>query len=611
MITAFASQFLPKLPHLVREDIQYQMRMRGKRKNATFLNMQKFEVEAVKHGLKYAPVLERKFPFSDTKRNADHKRVHSSAAATVVLNHETIMDDERIERLCVNLVENFTRIIQSISIDKSGSYIDSLKTALDAISRELESLSVSAPSYKKRFKEGEEAEHERELEAAIRRCLDVDYLTRKFRFLRAQYIEYSQVALKRVGRGKDKRKYVSKRSFARWRKKQIEARQFVESMAVFNPETGESFDLKEVVKRTTANPENRRIELVVRTRGDEERAIDLGYVGLFVTWTLPSKYHMKSTKWNECTIKEAHQTLMKKWALARAKLAKANIEWFGLRVAEPHADGTPHAHMFLYTQEQSKDAVKQILIETATEEDFEELINKSGEAVISNRIDIKDSDPSKGTATGYIIKYISKNINGAHLPENDAEENAFSARAWASTHRIKQFQQSGAPCVGLWRQLRRANKQDTEFCNALDELRDHADNSRWSKFCELADSAKLAYESSINKYGQFVPVLIGIDWLGRVIETCSERYRLVKKRDLQRLQKAPKGAFKDAGRVPWSTENKCNSDLKNHLKTLTGWSLKGVSCLIAPLLRGARVQIDRHMSIKLIDNRLVTYTKQG
>lgn len=52
-----------------------------------------------------------------------------------------------------------------------------------------------------------------------------------------------------------------------------------------------------MVKRTTANPENRRIEMMVRSRGFEELAQELGYTALFITWTLPSKYHRESDKW--------------------------------------------------------------------------------------------------------------------------------------------------------------------------------------------------------------------------------------------------------------------------------------------------------------------------
>ncbi|MGR5392252.1 replication endonuclease, partial [Vibrio crassostreae] len=88
-----------------------------------------------------------------------------------------------------------------------------------------------------------------------------------------------------------------------------ESEAFMKSMVVINHDTLQEFNLDEVASRTTANPENRYIELVVRSRGDEERAIDMGFEGVFITWTLPSQYHRNSPKWNGCTVKEAHQNL--------------------------------------------------------------------------------------------------------------------------------------------------------------------------------------------------------------------------------------------------------------------------------------------------------------
>ncbi|MEZ8321616.1 replication endonuclease, partial [Vibrio splendidus] len=560
--------------------------------------------------LKYSPFIEDKYTFVDERSNApERQRLHSSARSSVELNHRVLMCDEALEHLSTNLTEMFTRLIQMTEIeDNESSYVDALEKVFYGIREDMKRFYIKAPQIKKKHETIEDAE--RELERAIRRCLDVSYLVRKFKFLRTQYIEYSQIALSRVGGNKGQRKYVSSRSYARWEKKQIEAEQFVKSMSVLNDETGQAFDLSEVVKRTTANPENRRIELVVRSRGDEERAIEMGYEGVFVNWTLPSKYHRNSSKWNGCTPKEAHEVMMAKWRCARAwfKKPKIDIQWFGLRVAEPHKDGTPHAHMFLYVHPRQKQDLIDIIEGIAIDEDKSELII-NGKLDKTPRITIKDCDPSQGTATGYIIKYISKNINGAHMPEGDAKQTALSATAWARIHRIKQFSQSGSPSVGLWRQLRRANPTETAFDEELEQLRDHADNSRWKGFCELGFKAKLAYEDKFNQYGDTVKRVIGINWLGKVIATCSEQFSLVKTKDVKRRALD----LKKGGALPWSTENKCNqkekipiSPLEQALMDVTGWGVKGVQCLLWPLSLGATVPIDKHMSLKLRNGRLTT-----
>ncbi|WP_192891083.1 replication endonuclease [Vibrio bathopelagicus] len=610
MYPLFAREFLPRLPRIVQDDVRFQVSRRKRRTNATQQNIDRFTNDSVKHALKYSPFIEDKYTFVDERSNApERQRLHSSARSSIELNHRVLMCDEALEHLATNLTEMFTRLIQMTEIEEGeSSYVDALEKVFYGIREDMKRFYIKAPQIKKKHETIEDAE--RELERAIRRCLDVSYLVRKFKFLRTQYIEYSQIALSRVGGNKGQRKYVSSRSYARWEKKQIEAEQFVNSMSVLNDDTGQAFDLSEVVKRTTANPENRRIELVVRSRGDEERAIELGYEGVFVNWTLPSKYHRNSSKWNGCTPKEAHEVMMAKWRCARAwfKKPKIDIQWFGLRVAEPHKDGTPHAHMFLYVHPRQKQDLIDIIEGIAIDEDKSELII-NGKLDKTPRITIKDCDPSQGTATGYIIKYISKNINGAHMPEGDAKQTALSATAWARIHRIKQFSQSGSPSVGLWRQLRRANPTETAFDEELEQLRDHADNSRWKGFCELGFKAKLAYEDKFNQYGDTVKRVIGINWLGKVIATCSEQFSLVKTKDVKRRALD----LKKGGALPWSTENKCNqkdkipiSPLEQALMDVTGWSVKGVQCLLRPLSLGATVPIDKHMSLKLRNGRLAT-----
>ncbi|OED68611.1 replication protein [Vibrio tasmaniensis ZS-17] len=609
MYTLFARKFMPRLPRIVQDDVRFQVSRRKRRTNATQENVERFTNDAMKHALKCSPFIEDKYTFVDERSNApERQRLHSGARSSVELNHSVLMCDEALEHLATNLTEMFTRLIQMIEVEESESgYLDALEKVFYGIREDMKRFYIKAPKIKKKHETREDAE--RELERAIRRCLDVSYLVRKFKFLRTQYIEYSQIALSRVGGNKGQRKYVSSRSYARWEKKQIEAEQFVNSMSVLNDETGQAFDLSEVVKRTTANPENRRIELVVRSRGDEERAIELGYEGVFVNWTLPSKYHRNSDKWNGCTPKEAHEVMMAKWRCARAwfKKPKIDIQWFGLRVAEPHKDGTPHAHMFLYVHPEQKQDLIDIIEGIAIDEDKSELII-NGKLDKTPRITIKDCDPSQGTATGYIIKYISKNINGAHMPEDDAKQTALSATAWARIHRIKQFSQSGAPSVGLWRQLRRASPLDTAFDEELEALRDHADNSRWKGFCELGFKAKLAYEDKFNQYGDTVKRVIGINWLGKVIATCSEQFSLVKTKDVKRRALD----LKKGGALPWSTENKCNqkekipiSPLEQALMDVTGWSVKGVQCLLRPLSMGAKIPIDKHTTVSLRNHRLV------
>lgn len=581
--SAFTRRFFPRLPAHVRNDVIKKVVSRKQRKNPTKENLIRSAEDAVRFGLKFAPFIEDKFPFVDSRNKAKSQP----------LIHAILMRDDAIQKLAKEYADKCSSFLtDEVSIEKFSSYLDALEHVYKRQRAELNSIYVQAPKVNFKNKDKKPSELEQSLQIAILKMQNEEWIEGRLIHLRSQYIEFAQIALYRVGENKHQQPYISTLSFANWMQKQREARDYLESMAVMNEETDEAFNLEDVVKRTTANPENCRIEMMVRSRGFEELAQDLGYTALFLTWTLPSKYHRNSAKWNGSSVKEGHKALMKKWAIGRAELAKLDIDYFGFRVAEPHKDATSHAHYFLFCAPEHKEQVIEILRERAISEDRDELGSDT-----TKRFDVKEADPKQGGATAYIAKYVSKNINGSHMPESDAEQWAYRARAWASTHRIRQFQQFGGEPVSLWRNLRRATPAQTSIDPKLEELRQAADSSKWSLFCQLAASAQIEYEDKQNKYGEITKKVIGFSWLGKLIETCSESYCLVKKKDVKRLQEARSAS-------PWSTENNCNSHLVEALQRMTGWSVRGVKCLVEPLKRGAKVPIDKDMTIRLRDGRL-------
>ncbi|MCG3724152.1 replication endonuclease, partial [Vibrio cincinnatiensis] len=56
-------------------------------------------------------------------------------------------------------------------------------------------------------------------------------------------------------------------------------------------EQGDRFSLLELSQKGVADPKIRKGELMVRARGFEEMANELGHVATFITFTCPSKYH--------------------------------------------------------------------------------------------------------------------------------------------------------------------------------------------------------------------------------------------------------------------------------------------------------------------------------
>lgn len=257
--------------------------------------------------------------------------------------------------------------------------------------------------------------------------------------------------------------------------------EYIKQCQLLDEETGEEADLWDMVKKSVANPAIRRHELMVRCRGCEDIGNELGLQGLFLTLTTPAKYQNSYKKggfighWNGASPRDAQTYLNNVWQRIRAKLGRKEIRWFGVRVAEPHHDGTPHWHLLIWVKPEDKEAVTEIFVDYATKEDKHELFDKQGKFDHSARCDVGEIDPEKGTATGYIAKYISKNIDGFAMDDEVSDETGKSVKdmaknvsAWKSRWNIRQFQFFGGAPVTTYRELRRfANQNKKAFMEYL------------------------------------------------------------------------------------------------------------------------------------------------
>ena len=257
--------------------------------------------------------------------------------------------------------------------------------------------------------------------------------------------------------------------------------EYIKQCQLLDEETGEEADLWDMVKKSVANPAIRRHELMVRCRGCEDIGNELGLQGLFLTLTTPAKYHNSYKKggfighWNGASPRDAQTYLNNVWQRIRAKLGRKEIRWFGVRVAEPHHDGTPHWHLLIWVKPEDKEAVTEIFVDYATKEDKHELFDKQGKFDHSARCDVGEIDPELGTATGYIAKYISKNIDGFAMDDEVSDETGKSVKdmaknvsAWKSRWNIRQFQFFGGAPVTTYRELRRfANQNKKAFMEYL------------------------------------------------------------------------------------------------------------------------------------------------
>ena len=129
--------------------------------------------------------------------------------------------------------------------------------------------------------------------------------------------------------------------------------------------------------------------------------------------------------------KQAKAYFAKIWTRVRAKFEREDSSVYGMRLVEPNYDGTPHWHFAVFMEEKYRYRAREIYRSYVLAVDGNEPGAKK------RRFDTKAVDWKKSTATGYLAKYISKNIDGFgvghHLYGNDATSSVKRVKAWAST----------------------------------------------------------------------------------------------------------------------------------------------------------------------------------
>lgn len=369
-----------------------------------------------------------------------------------------------------------------------------------------------------------------EIAPAVMRMFNETWWRGRLRRIASAWREHLQIAVGNVS--KKKQAYASKSCVTDWREQKRRTREFLKGLEL-EDEDGNRISLIEKYDGSVANPAIRRCELMTRIRGFENICNELGYVGEFYTLTAPSKYHAttkagyRNHKWNGASPSDTQNYLTSLWARIRAKLHREEIRIFGIRVAEPHHDATPHWHMLMFMLPEDVERIRRIIRDYAWQEDQSEL---SSDKARKARFHAEAIDPEKGSATGYVAKYISKNIDGYALDgEKDDEsgellkETAPAVSAWAARWHIRQFQFIGGAPVTVYRELRRL--ADTETAHGLSvefaAVHDAADAGDWAGYVNAQGGAfvrrddlqvRTLYESraEFNQYGEETVCIRGV-----------------------------------------------------------------------------------------------------
>ncbi|WP_313363895.1 replication endonuclease, partial [Mixta calida] len=236
-------------------------------------------------------------------------------------------------------------------------------------------------------------------------------------------------------------------------------------------ESGDTLDMEDVVNASSSNPAHRRNEMMACVKGLELIAEMRGDCAVFYTITCPSRFHATlsngrpNPKWTSETVRQSSDYLVNTFAAFRKAMHKAGLRWYGVRVAEPHHDGTVHWHLLCFMRKKERRSITAMLRKFAIREDREELGNNT-----EPRFKAVLIDPREGTPTSYISKYVSKNIDGRGLSDEISKEtgkslrdNAENVNAWASLHRVQQFRFFGIPGRQAYRELRLLASQNNRM----------------------------------------------------------------------------------------------------------------------------------------------------
>lgn len=419
------------------------------------------------------------------------------------------------------------------------------------------------------------AQDKGELESLCNRMCCEHWLRRQLR--RVYFSEVEAVARDLMLIHKSQDAYCSSHSVKVVKERQSDTEQSLINTVCYLEEDQETwFTLQEQASKSISNPLIRRAEMFVRLKAFEEIAQDEGHIPMFYTVTAPSRFHVYkgnsiNPKWEQAgkpTTLHAHKHLMGVSDAFRKAIDKADIKIYGLRIVEPHHDGTPHHHYLYFMRPEDQKRVTELLRNAA----LADCPTESGAKKYRFKSETIDWD--KGSAVGYIAKYISKNIDGANI-DTDKSTDLFGESGTGRTgsdaaervvsfnrlNNIRQFQFIGGPSITTWREMRRfreefkeddavilGNELSKEEHFVLENIRKAADEGDFKRFVMAMggvfvkrgdQTVRPAYAHKIDvaglikttRYGDEMSAAIeGILFKGKTIKTRFKEWRFASKK---------------------------------------------------------------------------------
>ncbi|WP_250870401.1 replication endonuclease [Hafnia paralvei] len=535
----------------------------------------------------YLPRIHPRLEFVNTKFDMDVKASLRFLSELEIYRGLPDMHDKELKRLAGRIAAQLYSAYEELSDafleshEQEALFTDEAQVDLYAhVAGAARAFNIT-PMHWQRFRKGK-----LDMRGAFRsimRLINDDWWIRK---LKAQRTQWREALLIAAGEVNFKRSsYASKQAISDVRARRAANMEYLKGCDLENVETGERIDLIDKVMASISNPEIRRMELMSTIYGIGKYAAEKNHIGMFVTITTPSKYHptrtVKNKRDKQCQLnhkwdgeafspKDGQRYLVGIWSKMRTAFKDRDLNVYGIRVVEPHHDGTPHWHMVLFCDRKQRAAIVEIMQRYALKEDGDE------RGARKQRFECKHLN--KGGAVAYIAKYVSKNIDGYALDgeiDHDTgkplSQTAAAVTAWASIWRIPQFHPIGIPTMGAYRECRRQSLRGISIADSFDEsveaVRAAADSGDFAAYIEAQGGANVARDlqtvrvareiaDELNEYDEEVPKVVGIfaPHLGEnhIHKTRETQWRIVSKAvDLDPL------TLKSASGAPRSPVNNC------------------------------------------------------
>ncbi len=300
--------------------------------------------------------------------------------------------------------------------------------------------------------------NQRGAQAQISRMCDAGFWRRA---LRHRFKAVELTAIQRGAVHKHASPYVSDKALRRHERHSARMVEQMAALEAINQTTGETCPMPDLIDASLANPANRRSALMVRIKGIEVHARTKGHVGLFLTITCPSRMHPRSSvtgaanpAYDGTWPTKANKYLGRVWSNAMRAADRRGIEPYGLRVVEPHHDACPHWHVLAFVPADQADDLASLMRRYA----LRDTPNEPGAQ--ERRFTVERIDPTKGSAAGYVAKYVSKSIDGEGVDKDtesgkDGHSTARRQIAWARGWNIRQFDFFGVPPITPTREFYR------------------------------------------------------------------------------------------------------------------------------------------------------------